>query len=343
MTLATGALPVTVDQNRCLNQRIRKENCQKCQAVCPKQSVSVALSNRDIPVTVADSCTGCGLCAAACPADAITVLRKPHKLELKSGKIEIMCSKQQLDSAFDCLGMLDAYGLAYIGMKAEQVLVSLNNDRCEQCNSGVVTAVKQNIQMANIVLRKLGKQDIQLVLRHSQVDIAIKRRELFAFCFSRARDTLLEMLPIFLNQEKPYRELLVDSVAERAEQCAKLDLSPLFWGSKVNDTCDLCGSCVRSCQNAALSITSKQTGRQRQLLHNQSKCIGCMACTVLCPQGALQVTSELSDIRVIASKRPVILTSKKCCNRCGRVLPEGKLLECEQCSQASTPYLQSIY
>jgi len=343
MTLAAGALQVTVDQNRCLNQRIRKASCQKCQAACPNQSVSVGLSNRNVAVNIADSCTSCGLCAAACPAGVITVLHKPPKLELKNGTVEIVCSKQQLDSAVDCLGMLDAYGLAYIGMKADQVIVGLDSDRCDKCNPGVAYAVKQMIETANIVLHKLGRPKVQLVLRHSEADIRIKRRELFAFCFSRAKETLLELLPLSLNQGKAYRELLIESIAQSPGQQGALDLSPLFWGGKVNDECDMCGICVRGCQSDALTTTSTEPDGQRQLLHNQSKCIGCRVCMLLCPRGALQITPELSNGRLIGSQRPVVLTSKKCCNRCGKVLAAENLLVCEQCSRARMPYRQSIY
>lgn len=341
MVLAAAIQYADVNQNKCLNRRIRKVECQKCETACPNKSIRVNLSNRNVPVSLIDNCTGCGLCVAACPAKAIAVLHKPPKLVLKNGAVELMCNKQQLDSSIECLGMLDAYALVYFGIKIDQVTVRLDSNRCKACSPGVAEGVKETVEKANTVLRKLGRSEIQLVLRRGKEE-KINRRELFAFCFSKARETLLDILPLSLNQENSYRELLVKSIPPAAQQ-AKLDMSPLFWGSVVNEQCDLCGICVRSCQQSALTIAvNKQTG-YRELLHNQSKCIGCMACTLLCPQSALQIATALSDIRIIASQKSVTLASKKCCIQCGKVSSNESPLVCEQCMQERTPYIQSIY
>jgi ferredoxin len=303
----------------------------------------VELSNRDVPVSLTDSCTGCGLCVAACPAEAIVVPHKPPKPELKNGAVEFGCSKLQLDSSMECLGMLDAYVLTYFGVKAEQVRISLDSHRCEVCNPGVAAAVKQTVEMANTVLRKLGRQEIQLTLRRGKEDIKINRRELFAFCFSRARETLLDMLPLSLHQDTSYRQLLIESIPAETAQSSKRDMSPLFWGGKVNEHCDMCGICVRSCQQDALILTVEEQGGYRKLLHNQSKCIGCRACTLLCPRSALQIDNALSSIKIIASQKAVALTGKKCCTQCGKVMaPEAPSL-CEQCLPGRNSYLQSIY
>lgn len=342
MSLAAVMQYADVNQSKCLNRRIRKVECQKCETACPNKSIRVNLSDRNVPVSLIDSCTGCGLCVAACPAEAIAVLHKPPKLVLKNGAVELMCDKQQLDSSIACLGMIDAYALAYLGMKLEHVKIVLDNNRCKACNPGVAGGIKQIVEKTNRVLRKLGRPEIQLVWRCGKEEVKINRRDLFSFCFSKARETLLDMLPFSLHQEKAYRELFVESITP-AVQNAKLDLSPLFWGSEVSEQCDLCGICTRSCQQAALTITVNEQNGRRELLHNQSKCIGCMACTLLCPHNALRIADSLSSVKIVASQKSIVLISKKCCTQCGRILPNDSPLVCEQCSQEKKPYLQSIY
>ena len=338
----TNTQQVTIDQSMCLNRRMRKSNCQKCREACPHQGLRVDGSTRDASVTLAvSSCTGCGLCVSACPAGAIALLPKPLNLELKNGTLELVCSKLKPDSSVACLGRVDAYGLAYLGIKAEQVLVGCT-DQCGRCSPGVVLAVKASIEKANRILRKLGRRDIQLTVHSGEADKKINRRELFSFCFSLAKETLLELLPLSLSQEKTYRELLIDSINPKVGQVAKLDLSPLFFGGTVKDTCDLCGTCVKSCKSEAITIARQRADGFGQLLHNQSKCMGCKACTVLCPRNALQILTELSDARIIGSRLPVVLASKRCCSRCGQVVADGELV-CGQCLHKKTPYLQSVY
>lgn len=344
MILAAIAPQITIDQNMCLNRRIRKVNCQKCQEACSTRSLRVEGSSKQAEAVrmKPDNCSRCGLCVAACPAGAIELTHKPLNFELNNGTLELKCSKQKTDSPLNCLGILDAYGLAYLGSKAERVVVVLDPEQCEPCVPGIIAAVKQQIEKANIVLRKLGRQDIQLALRSQRAETKINRRELFAYCFSLARDTVLEMLPFPLNQEQNYREFLLDSIRQEAAQHAKLDLGPLFFGGTVKKNCDLCGICVRSCKKDALTISGVGADGHRQLLHNQSKCIGCMVCTLLCPAGALQISPELSDARAVGSKLPVVLASKPSCSRCGQMVAEPVSV-CEACSHARTPYLQSIY
>lgn len=253
-----------------------------------------------------------------------------------------MCSKQKPNSSLTCLGILDHFGLTYLGIKAEKVIIAVDVEHCEQCNPGVITAVKQRIENANVVLHKLGRQAIQLVLRSEKADTKINRRELFGFCFSWARDTLLEMLPFSLHNEDNYRDLLINAINQQSLQRANQDLGPLFFGGAAKPSCNLCGICARSCKKDAFTIATVEETGHRQLLHNQSKCIGCLACTLLCPLAALQISLELSDARTICSKFPVVLASKKSCNRCGQVVAENVEV-CETCLQEKTPYLQSIY
>lgn len=52
--------------------RSRGESCRLCLEACPFPGNAIRESGA-FPVVVASACTGCGLCAEQCPAQAITI------------------------------------------------------------------------------------------------------------------------------------------------------------------------------------------------------------------------------------------------------------------------------
>ncbi len=81
----TGALrPVAPAQMRLGTARIDPplcvrslgEACDRCLAACPFPGVAIA-DGAGLPEIRPEACTGCGLCAAACPSRAIVVMPGP--------------------------------------------------------------------------------------------------------------------------------------------------------------------------------------------------------------------------------------------------------------------------
>ncbi len=52
----------------------QKIPCNPCEEACNKKAISIGDSIIDLPVLNSELCTGCGLCIAACPGQAIFVV-----------------------------------------------------------------------------------------------------------------------------------------------------------------------------------------------------------------------------------------------------------------------------
>jgi len=81
---------------------------------------------------------------------------------------------------------------------------------------------------------------------------------------------------------------------------------PLFPAEDPEQKCILCGLCVRTCHELvkARVLNFSQRGTDRQVgppfLEESSQCIGCGACTIVCPTGAIEIALE--DVAVYEVK-----------------------------------------
>ncbi|NLE45770.1 MAG: 4Fe-4S binding protein [Chloroflexi bacterium] len=77
---------------------------------------------------------------------------------------------------------------------------------------------------------------------------------------------------------------------------------PLFPPEKPDEKCILCGLCVRTCHELvkADAINFSQRGIERRVgppfLETTDQCIGCGACTIVCPTGAIDIVLEQSAV-----------------------------------------------
>lgn len=337
---------LTVAQNLCLSSRFSNIRCSKCESICPHHSVIVDCSNRDAPVTIGESCTGCGLCIMECPTRAIRFGGKFYDpLINKDGITDLFCTKIARGGFVPCMGLLDVYALVYIGMNAKQANIILDHIMCEACNPGVVESVKKLVCIANEFLYKLDRPNINISSKCGSVRESLSRRDLFTFCFSKVKEAVVRTIPFSVEQEQTYRELLLKDMQQYVYKKITYSGSPLFWGIIVSDECDLCGVCVRSCKNAALVIKTDETEEQIELYHNQSKCIGCFVCSLICPKSAIQVSNEESKLNTVLKLLPCSVARKNAvrCNSCGVLIMPNEHSVCEACQYQKNRRTQAIY
>ena len=73
----------------------------------------------------------------------------------------------------------------------------------------------------------------------------------------------------------------IRTLIEKAEACVFMSYP------KMNEKCILCGKCVLTCPKSALKIENKK------ITLDKSKCIGCLCCDEMCPNGAVDIGKAL--------------------------------------------------
>jgi ferredoxin len=130
-----------LDEGACLPLRSRFGQCRACESACPVGVISVTVER----VALADGCTGCGRCAAACPNEALRIegFAVPAPAPAGAAAVELECAKvpaarRSADAkVVPCLGGLSAGRLAELTAQAGGRAIHLvDRGWCGRCSSG---------------------------------------------------------------------------------------------------------------------------------------------------------------------------------------------------------------
>ncbi len=110
----------------------------------------------------------------------------------------------------------------------------------------------------------------------------------------------------------------VVAVEAEGETIASIPL----WIRVDGERCDLCSACVHECPTGALYM--REEGDRQELVYNPLKCIGCDACSRVCPYSAL----ETARVLPAPSTEQVLAWDEIArCIVCGRPIGSKKLVE----------------
>lgn len=136
----------------------------------------------------------------------------------------------------------------------------------------------------------------------------------------KARKTALELL---LGQAPEAQQ-----VRELAEQMGVE--TPRFTNRLKDNSCILCGLCVRVCQaiTGNMAICFSNRGVERKVGppfdSESTECIGCNACVEICPTGCIQSQDDANRRKIATLKVDLELA---CCDVCGKSFAPVKQLD----------------
>lgn len=326
------------NSRRCIRHRHKEYPCQLCLELCPGQAITIQGTNVQHQEA---KCLGCGFCAAVCKNGAFA-LNEPTYASimtkaLKNQVLVITCSNslpQEGALEITCPGYLEENLLAALANHGVKIRIQVDIKNCKTCrfNKGIVD-LKSRILRSQQLVQALG-HELDIANTEAGQDECgpqpISRAEFFAFFKNKARETLAQL-----------GEATGDNPSDdRKDRCLpekrKLFIETLGKGNQpvlqgripaegmpmaeleIDRKCTGCGNCTVFCPTGALQKTTQDGGIV--LTHRMAHCINCRLCNQICPERAITYAGQL-DLQFLPNQsvREVIRVSADTCVQCGKV------------------------
>jgi ferredoxin len=279
-----------------------------------------------------EACDGCGLCAPACPEQAIAVdIGSPLYSLADQDRAFVACEQAQASTAkgvLPCLNALGARDLARLYRDGIRQLF-ISRGRCEECALGCTTTFAGAVGNVNRLLADRALPLITVIL----CDAAQWRSEV-----QRARQPSRRAL--FSGLRQP--ELLETAEAEHHSPAAALlpgrkDGGLVQWRPAIEPSlCDGCDACAQICPHHVISLVREQRDAFGYAINGQ-RCTNCGLCAGICARNAVTVIAwpNRSTDRIELHERR--------CKACGcqyHFPASGKSVGeyCPACSQSERHY-----
>ena len=308
--------PMVLLQDSCLSVRNRHAGCNKCVQACPYDCITVEKNKLSLKPL---NCVNCGLCASACPTEAIRPVKPTdsatqHHLasawRKANGKAVVACariaSKREADpnayAEVPCLGHVHE-SLLLTPLSEGAQSVTLVDGNCSTCKYGFVNdSVDRVVETANTLLAATGAQTRvkragafpdELLVEDSTGMYGSSRRTFFSDTVKSAREMAVSAADSALKQELGVEE--EQSIGKRlrvSEEGTLPIIAVPRHDALVNALFALTEQADASAAPEAPASVSAETELKTRLFAKVGidavRCIQCGMCAVFCPTSALR-------------------------------------------------------
>ncbi len=350
---------VTFDAGLCAHSRNRRTGCTRCLDLCPTGAIT---PGKDSVVISAEICAGCGACAAVCPTGAASYALPSGEALLRRLRT-LLLTYREAGGETPLVLIHDAHGDALIDALARHGdglparVLPLRVNEVSQLDLATLLSgfawgaaqirllmkgrrahgtegVFRNLDYVQHVLAGLGIPD-----HGSPRAAAIETDDPFS---------LGEALRAVPKRGLPFppsthlamgasREVLrqaaralADGAGRRTGEIAMPALAPFGEARVEISGCTLCVACTSVCPTGALSANPEKP----QLRFLEDACVQCGLCAATCPEKVITLVPRLnlspasSEVRVVKEEEPF------CCERCAK--PFGVKSQIERVTQKLT-------
>lgn len=358
---------VGVRSAACLHLQKPFVGCHRCEECCPHASLTLEEGRLALDPT---RCTGCGLCAASCPTDALVVDGCTLTASAAGAAVTLACERLgttpvEANCRLTCLAALTVGDYLRLALAADgaPIRVVIDETGCQRCpvlgghenpSLAVIQAARRTLVSAGLPDEALPHPVAPPPLPNGNYPAgelsgrpALGRRAFFAG-LSRAFSAGVSQAAGASLGSGPTRPTLSPRPREPVPKTRGIEARLLLLALArrhghagpataelarvtVDDTCRAHGACARACPGGALTLERDET--RATLAFDPWQCLDCGACERICPEEALRHTPAAWR-EAPAQAQTLATVAQAECVRCGAPVAADESTLCDRCTKS---------
>ena len=277
-----------VSSERCVHALAPFASCRACVDACPHSAWVLDDEGLDLDV---GACDGCGLCAPACPQDAVAFDPQVHPV-VHAGSDHATafaaCDRVARPDHSGCIPCLHAIGLRELARLyaggVRRLVVS--RGPCATCPRDTSATLEKSLRDLGRLLTDRGISDFEYIemepdaWRVARQEAGRMSRRGFFRALAPVQNRAARISEEFPQPVSPFAILPSRETANISPVVPQIDAA----------SCRACGACLELCPHDVIELVG-QDGQRPRYETNSGTCTGCRLCIDACGVDAIRLTS----------------------------------------------------